>query len=145
SAELLCALAASPRLAIKIARCFAFVGPYMQLDAHFAIGNFISDAMQSRPLLVKGDGSPFRSYLYASDLAVWLWTILFKGESLRPYNVGSEDALSVAALAGAVAKTLNPGLRVTIAKKAAPSGRPERYVPSTRRARLELGLKQTVG
>ena len=143
-AELLCALAASPSLEIKIARCFAFAGPYMKLDAHFAIGNFIADAMRGGPILVKGDGSPFRSYLYASDLAVWLWTILFQGQSRRAYNVGSEKALSVASLAREVAGTLGPEIEVDISSAATPGAPVHRYVPSTARAREELGLRAEV-
>jgi dTDP-glucose 4,6-dehydratase len=144
SAELLCALAASSSLEIKIARCFAFVGPYMKLDAHFAIGNFIADAMRGGPILVKGDGSPFRSYLYASDLAVWLWTILFRGQSRRAYNVGSEEALSIATLAREVAGTLAPEIEVNISCTATPGGPVHRYVPCTVRARDELGLRAEV-
>ena len=144
AAELLCALAASSRLAITVARCFAFVGPYMKLDAHFAIGNFISDAMRGGPILVKGDGSPFRSYLYASDLMVWLWTILFRGQSGRAYNVGSEEALNIATLAREVAAALPPEIDVTIASAATPRIPVHRYVPCTARAREELGLRAEV-
>jgi nucleoside-diphosphate-sugar epimerase len=140
AAELLCTVTASPSLETTVARCFAFVGPYMQLDAHFAIGNFISDALGGGSIHVKGDGSPFRSYLYASDLAVWLWTVLFKGSSGRAYNVGSEDALSIAALAHEVAAAVPQKIAVNIAGKQSAGARPHRYVPSTARAQAELGL-----
>jgi dTDP-glucose 4,6-dehydratase len=144
SAELLCALAASSGLEIKIARCFTFVGPYMKLDAHFAIGNFIADCLHHRPIRVQGDGSAVRSYLYASDLMVWLWTILFKGQSRRAYNVGSDEALNIATLAREVAVALPGEVAVDIASAATPGAPGHRYVPCTARAREELGLRVEV-
>jgi dTDP-glucose 4,6-dehydratase len=116
----------------------------MQLDAHFAIGNFISDAMRGGPIRVKGDGSPLRSYLYASDLTVWLWTILLKGQSRRAYNVGSEEALNIAALAREVAAALPPEVDVSIGSTATPGTPVQHYVPCTARAREELGLRAEV-
>jgi dTDP-glucose 4,6-dehydratase len=144
SAEMLCSLAASPRLAATVARCFAFVGPYMQLDAHFAIGNFIADRLHERPIRVQGDGSAVRSYLYAADLTVWLWTILFQGHSRRAYNVGSEEALNIATLASEVAAAVPPALDVSIASAPTPGAPVHRYVPCTTRAREELGLRAEV-
>ena len=144
AAEFLCSLAATSGFETTIARCFAFVGPYMQLDAHFAIGNFIADGLRGGPIHVNGDGSPFRSYLYASDLTVWLWTILFKGQSCRAYNVGSEDALQIAALAGEVAAAMPQKVNFSIAACPTPGAQPHRYVPSTARAREELGLRAEV-
>jgi nucleoside-diphosphate-sugar epimerase len=144
AAEMLCSLAATPRLAATVARCFAFVGPYMKLDAHFAIGNFINDRLHDRPIHVQGDGSAVRSYLYAADLMVWLWTILFKGQSRRAYNVGSEEAVNIASLAREVNTALPPESAVNIASSATPNAVVHRYVPSTARAREELGLQVEV-
>jgi dTDP-glucose 4,6-dehydratase len=117
----------------------------MKLDAHFAIGNFIADRLHHRPIRVRGDGSPVRSYLYASDLMVWLWTILFQGQSRRAYNVGSEEALNIASVAREVAAALPPEVDVNIASAAAAGGTVHRYVPCTARAREELGLRAAIG
>lgn len=142
-AELAGAIAAREgHVGFKIARCFAFIGPYLPLDAQFAIGNFIRDALFGGPVRVLGDGTPLRSYLYASDLAVWLWTILLRGQSCRPYNVGSEEALSIRQIAEEVA--LATGTSVSLAKVPNGDDLPSRYVPSTKRAVTELNLRQTV-
>lgn len=141
--ELLCALA-SERYGIqtKVARCFAFVGPYLSLDVHFAIGNFIRDTMAGGPIKINGDGTPFRSYLYAADLAGWLWTILLHGETNRPYNVGSSQALTIAETAAEVARAIGPDTIISIAQKPTPGQPALRYVPNINRATSELQLDQ---
>ena len=145
AAEFLCANAADEwGLQATIARCFAFVGPLLPLDANYAIGNFIADALWSPVVDVQSDGAARRSYLYAADLAVWLWTILVHGKPGRPYNVGSPDDLSIGELAHAVAATLAPGKAVRIALPPRPDVPPPRYVPDTTRAQVELGLQVSV-
>jgi len=141
--ELLCAIYARQHgLEVKVARVFALVGPYLPLDIHYAMGNFIRDAMAGGPIRVKGDGTPFRSYLYAADLAAWLWTVLIRGASNRPYNVGSRNALSIAQIAEAVSRALPGHAAIEIAQKPVPGRPAARYVPETARAQQELGLRE---
>ena len=143
--ESLCASCAKDTgIACVVARCFTFVGPMLPLNSGYAVGNFIRDALGGGPIDVRGDGSPFRSYLYSADLAIWLWTLLFSGRSCRPYNVGSADELTILELARTVARVVAPGMPVMVKREPALDRAPERYVPCVDRARCELGLTQQV-
>jgi nucleoside-diphosphate-sugar epimerase len=154
------AYSANTSLECTIARCFAFVGPHLPLDQHFAIGNFIRDALAGTPIHIKGDGTPLRSFLYMSDLAIWLWTMLAKATANRAYNVGSDESVSIAELAHIVATTLSsrpersaverPAVRTThhpvpVQIDGTPTGAaPATYVPDITRAQTELNLRVTI-
>ena len=75
---------------------------------------------------------------------IWLWTILFKGQSRRAYNVGSEEAVNIGMLAREVNAALPPEGEVVITSAAAPNAVVHRYVPCTARVREELGLQAEV-
>lgn len=129
---------------VKVARCFTFVGPHLPLKGHFAIGNFIADALRGEPILVKSEGKAERSYLYAADLAIWLWTLLFSGSPGQAYNVGSPNGLSISEVAQAVATA--SGNMVPVIVSATPgSGKLfHHYLPDVKKAEVELGLKSWI-
>ena len=137
-------LLAESGLDVKIARCFSFVGRYLDRRTYYAIGNFIQNCLDGKPIVIKGDGTPIRSYLYADDLVEWLFAILERSESGRPYNVGSDHAVFIRELAEIVRRTL--GSRSEIIVKGVPDSgeRPSAYVPDIGRARKELGLRVNV-
>jgi len=129
----------------KSARVFAQVGPYLELDAHFAVGNFIRDALLGQNIIMKGDGTPIRSYMYSTDLVVWLLRILVKGRSGAAYNVGSEEEVSIRDLAEAVVKVAGArSSQIEILGQHVPGVAPYHYLPDTQLARRELGLSVTV-
>jgi dTDP-glucose 4,6-dehydratase len=107
-------------------RLFAFLGPGLPLNSHFAIGNFVSDGIQKRKIVVRGNPMTRRSYLYPTDLIEILFQILqFKNpESL---NVGSESGITIADLAQKVS-SLTSNLGVNYLN---PEREPSNYVPST--------------
>ncbi len=138
--EHLCAqFSQQPGFSIVSARGFAFVGPHLPLDAHFAIGNFIRDGLKGGPIVVRSDGTSFRSYLYGSDMARCLWLLLFEGQSGCAYNVGSDQGIQLGDLARMVGQQLHAD--VHIMGKAEPGKQPSRYVPSIVRIRQEFGFE----
>lgn len=145
AAERMCTEAARQGLDATIARGFAFVGPGLPLSGHFAIGNFIRDAVAGGPIIVDSDGTSYRSYLYAADMAEWLWTIMLKGEAARAYNVGSERRITIAQLAELVRRIVAPAAVVDIRKARQPGTVAAQYVPSTSLIREELGIREVVG
>lgn len=145
AAEHLCATTGhETAMSVVIARCFAFVGEDLPLNVHFAIGNFIRDALWSDEVTVRGDGLPIRSYMDQRDLASWLFALLERGQSGRAYNVGSDHEISMTALAELVVSVVCPGKAVRVLGGAVGSGGGNRYVPCISRARDELGLSLTI-
>ena len=124
----------------KIARCFAFVGPYMPMDKHLAIGNFIKDCIIGNSISVNGDGSPIRTYLYSADLTIWLWRILLDGNNGDIYNVGGDKQISVEELAILVKKLINPSACIKLMREKNDNIFSERYVPDINLARINLNL-----
>jgi len=144
AAEMLCGIYQKQfGLKIAIARIFALLGPYLSLDIHFAAGNFILDAMQGKPVIVQGNGQPCRSYLYASDLTVWLLHMLVRATPGKPYNVGSDQSVSIRQLAELTARLLGNG-EFKVLGAADTGWNPGRYVPKTELVALDLGLYRTV-
>jgi UDP-glucuronate decarboxylase len=145
AAEHLCALYADKYgLEIIVARCFAFVGQDLPLDVHFAIGNFIRDALWAEEITVNGDGSPLRSYLDQRDLANWLTKLLHFGRPGEAYNVGSGTAISIADLAHLVRDIVSPSKPVRILGKPVDNAVRNRYVPDVSKVKNELGLVATI-
>ena len=144
AAEVLCAICKMQYgTKITIARIFSLLGPYLSLDIHFAAGNFIRDAIQGKPVIVNGNGLAIRSYLYASDLVVWLWHMLVLAEPGKPYNVGSDESVSIRGLAERISLVLGKGeYQVRGAQDA--GWNPGRYVPDVQLIGRDLGLRKTV-
>jgi dTDP-glucose 4,6-dehydratase len=135
--ELMCSL--TPKVDTLVARCFSFVGPHLPMNARFAAGNFIRDALAGGPIMVRGDGRAIRSYLYAADLVIWLLTLLLRGQPGRAYNVGSEAAISILELARSTSQSSGRPIDVQTAPTF-PDTPPSSYVPDVARARSELML-----
>ena len=112
----------------------------MNFMSHFAIGNFIKNCLCNETISIHGDGTALRSYLYADDLVRWLFTMLLNGQKGRPYNVGSDRAVSIRELAETVRRLLGAENDIEVLGQTVPGAAPNRYIPSIERAKNELGL-----
>ena len=143
-AELLCAIYHQRHgLETKIARCFAFVGPYLPLDAHFAIGNFIREPWRGRTDRSQGRRHAASDRIYMRP--TWRsgcgrsWCGANRAGHI---TLGRKKTFRLANWLTTVVNALGARLPVQAAGRPRPGDLPARYVPSTARAREELGLRQ---
>jgi UDP-glucuronate decarboxylase len=127
-----------------IARCFAFVGPDLPLKAHYALGNFINDALYSTEITIAGDGTPERSYMNQSDLAKWLLCLLDNGIAGSAYNIGSDQKISISNLAHLVRDILSPGKPIVLQHKKNNGQSRNFYIPDINKATKKLNLMLTI-
>ncbi len=124
-----------------IARCFAFIGQDLPLQAHYAIGNFLHNAIYGDYIRIEGDGAPLRTYMHQDDLAKWLIRLLEDGKAGEAYNVGSDEVTTINDLAHLVRDMIAPEKAIRILGKQAQTITRNIYVPSIDKAQRTLGLK----
>lgn len=126
------------QLRATIARCFAFVGPWLPRDQHFAIGNFINDGLHGMPIKLHATHQVYRSYMHADDLVQWLMTMCENATAdCEIYNVGSDAAVSLVDLVGMISKVF----KVSVESNKIEKQFIDRYIPSIEKAKAKLGLK----
>jgi nucleoside-diphosphate-sugar epimerase len=112
---------------VAIARGFSFVGRYLPLNGHFAIGNFIKNGLDKKNIIVNADKFVIRSYMYSDDLVNWLIGILeLASTDCEIYNVGSNEAILIDELAIKISKIFNVQVEIKNSNKEFI----DRYVPN---------------
>jgi dTDP-glucose 4,6-dehydratase len=129
---------------VILARCFSFAGPYLPLDGTYAFGNFINDVLNQRDIVIEGDGTSIRSYLYAAELVVWLLRLLAAGKDRELYNVGSDNPVSIFELAKKIAMNHGDASKIRVLGLDKPSLAVKAYVPSVNKVASELNLTQII-
>ncbi len=143
--ETLCAVYRNQhRLPIVTARPFAFIGPYQLLDRPWAINNFIRDSLLGEPIRILGDGETVRSYMYPSDMAFWLLSILVRGTVGLSYNVGSPSGVTLRQLAEKIANHFPLRPKIVSRGSEETNSNHSKFVPDITLAQKTLGLKLNV-
>jgi UDP-glucuronate decarboxylase len=99
--ETLCVtFARQENLPITIARPFNNYGPGLKITDGRVIPDFAADVLAGRDIVMLSDGSPKRTFCYATDAITGYYKVLERGGSGEPYNIGIDrPEISVAELA----------------------------------------------
>lgn len=85
-------------------RLYAFIGPHLPLNEHFAAGNFILNALNSVPVAITGNPETTRAYMYPVDLTVHILNML-SSSTVGTYEVGGSKCISIGELASTISKS----------------------------------------
>ena len=127
---------------VRIVRIFNTYGPFMRPDDGRAVSNFLTQAIEGKPITVFGDGSQTRSFTYVDD-EIRGFLALLDSEVTSPVNIGNPDTqqtiLQLAHLAIEVT-----GSSSDIVFEPLPVDDPAQRQPDITKARELLGWEPTV-
>jgi nucleoside-diphosphate-sugar epimerase len=118
-------------------RLFAFAGPHLALDEHFAIGNFVLNAVKGEDIIVKGNPETVRSYMYPTDLINWLVRLALQPDT-NYMNFGNDCPVTMNELSNTV-RDFNKNKEI---KHIGINPKFSSYVPSTINARTHLNISE---
>lgn len=135
------AYARSRGVEVRIARIFNTYGPRMQPDDGRLVSNFLTQALEGRPLTIYGDGTQTRSFCYVDDMVEGLLRLL-ESNCEGPVNLGNPGECSILEMAQLVREV--SGRSVELEFLPLPGDDPRRRCPDISRARRELGWEPEV-
>ena len=135
----------------RIVRIFNTYGPRMRKNDGRAIPNFISQALENKPLTVYGRGLQTRSFCYVDDLINGIGKLLMS-EVVFPVNIGNPNEMRLIDLAKLIIKLSISKSKIVY--KALPVDDPKQRQPDIHRAKkylcwaprvdLHTGLSKTI-
>jgi dTDP-glucose 4,6-dehydratase/UDP-glucuronate decarboxylase len=139
-------------LPVSMARPFNNYGPGMKITDGRVIADFARNIIEGSDIVMHSDGSPTRTFCYASDAVSGYFRILTMGRPGEPYNVGtSEPEISMLGLANLMARIGATELGYSGKVVSQPSSEaefladnPTRRSPDITKARSELGYDPLV-
>ena len=138
---------------VRLARIFNTYGPRMRENDGRVIPNFITQALQNKPITACGDGSQTRSFCYVSDLVEGLKRFMFKDSlSGEVINIGNPEERTILETAKIVKQIIGSSSEIIF--KELPQDDPLRRNPDISKAKkllawapkisFEAGLKKTI-
>jgi nucleoside-diphosphate-sugar epimerase len=127
----------------RIVRIFNTYGPHSQLNDGRLVPNFITQALDNRPLTIHGDGSQTRSFCYVTDLVDGLMRAMFTpGTAGEVFNLGNPEEHTVREYAEMILRLCGSTSKLVFEPKRQDD--PERRRPDIRKAREKLDWEPTV-
>lgn len=137
---------------VRMARPFNNYGPGLKITDGRVISDFAKDIFAGRDIVMLSDGSPTRTFCYATDAITGYFKVLVRGGDGEPYNIGMDrPEISIANLAQLTVKAAADicGYRgkVVLGKSNEADyliDNPNRRCPVIDKARNELGFAPKV-
>jgi UDP-glucuronate decarboxylase len=126
---------------IGIARIFNTYGPRLSAGDGRVVSNFITQAIEGKPLSIYGDGLQTRSFCFVDDLVRGILALLDSTE-VGPINIGSTDECSMLQLAETVLELTSSASILDFQPK--PLDDPTQRRPNITLAKNILGWEPTV-
>jgi UDP-glucuronate decarboxylase len=131
------------QLQIKVARIFNTYGPRMHPNDGRVVSNFITQAINGRPITIYGEGKQTRSFCFVSDLIDGLIRLMESSREVTgPINLGNPVELTIGELATRIVDKV--GGKSSIEYHPLPTDDPTQRKPDITRAREVLGWDPVV-
>ena len=123
---------------VKVIRIFNTYGPKMSVGDGRVVSNFIVQALRGDPLVIHGNGSQTRSFIFIEDLLEGMLRMMATGDDVTgPVNIGNPHEITIRELADIVVRLV--GSCSTVTYGSLPSDDPKVRCPKTTLAYALLG------